>query len=149
MSNDEKVTKRLISVLEDGSKGFTDAAEHLTKSSEPQLAATFGRYADQRATFAAELSTLAAEYGDNIHESGSVAGALHRGWINIKDALTGSSPEAVLGAARTGENHTVEEFDEALAEDLSPTLKAIIVRQADAVQAARDTVASLKLAADQ
>lgn len=148
MSNDEKVTKHLISVLQDGSEGFTNAAEHLSRSSEPDLAGTFVRYADQRAAFAEELRTLAAEYGDEVHESGSMTGALHRGWTNIKDALTGSSPEAVLGAARTGEDHAVEEYDEALAEDISPTLKTVIARQADAVQAARDTVASLKLAAN-
>lgn len=46
----------------------------------------------------------------------------------VKDALTGSSPEAILGAARTGEDHAVETFDDALGEDVSPILKQIVTR---------------------
>ena len=147
MSNDEKVTKGLISVLEDGADGFTKAAEKLTDTNDAQLASTFQRFAAQRTQFSQELRRLASSYGDSIHESGSVVGAMHRGWLAVKDALSGSSAEGVLDAARQGEDHAVSEYDEALAADISPTLKDIIARQAAAVRAARDEVAALKVQA--
>ena len=147
MSKDEAVTKHLISVLEDGADGFTKAAERLTQSNEPGLASTFQRFSGQRSGFANELREIAAQYGDQIHDSGSIAGALHRGWISVKDMLSGSDAEAVLGAARTGEDHAVSEFEDALEEDTSPELKAVISRQAADVRAARDEVAALQVQA--
>jgi len=143
MSTDEAVTKDLIETLEDGAEGFAKAAEKLAESDDPTLAETFRRYSDQRASFSSELRELAKDYGDNIEESGSAAGTLHRGWITLKDALTGSSPHAVLEAAETGENHAVKEYEKALDADISPTLHAVVARQGAEVTAAHDKIRSL------
>ncbi len=143
MSTDEAVTKDLIETLEDGKEGFAKGAEKLAESDDPSLAETFRRYSDQRAKFSSELQALATDYGDDVEESGSAAGALHRGWLTLKDALTGSNPHAVLQAAETGEDHAVKEYDKALSADLSPTLHAVVVRQSAEVKAAHDEIRSL------
>ncbi|MEZ5257074.1 MAG: PA2169 family four-helix-bundle protein [Ilumatobacteraceae bacterium] len=104
MSNDAQVTKKVIEVLEDGKLGFADAADKLADSDRADLAPTFRKFSEQRATFAGELERLAAAYGDDIDESGSVKGTLHRGWMAVKDALSGSDPDGVLDAAEQGED---------------------------------------------
>lgn len=143
MSNDEAVSKDLIQTLEDGKEGFAKGAEKLDDSDASDLASTFRRFSDQRSAFSAELRELANDYGDDIHESGSVAGALHRGWMSLKDALAGSGPNGVLEAAEQGEDHAVKEYEKALSEDISPTLRSVVERQASEVKAAHDQVRAL------
>ena len=143
MSTDARVTKDLIETLQDGEDGFAKVADEVTDSDTPDLGSTMRGFSQQRARFRAELEELAKSYGDDIDESGSAAGAVHRGWIALKDALTGSSPKAVLKAAEKGEEHAVSEYDKALQEDISPTLREVVTRQRSEILAARDQVKAL------
>ena len=147
MSVDESVTKDLIETLENGKEGFAKGAEKLEGTTSPESATLFRQLSEQRSRFSAELRELAKDYGDNIHQSGSVAGALHRGWMSLKDALTGSDPDGVIKAACTGEDHAVEEYKKAAEADLSPTLRSVVQRQMTEVVAARDRVRALVKAA--
>ncbi len=147
MSIDEKVTKDLIQTLEDGTNGFRSAAEKLSDSDRADLAARFMAFSAERAQFADELRTIAATYGDQIKESGSVTAAAHRGWMAVKDALTGSNPSGVLDVAEQGEDHAVSEYRKALDQDISPELRSVIQRQFMSVQSTHDEVKSLQLQA--
>ena len=100
MSVDEKVTAELVETLKDGEAGFERAAASVEKEDVP-LAQLLRDLSAQRAGFAAELQAMAANYGDDVDEDGTVAGTLHRGWIALKDAVTGSSTSTVLKAALT------------------------------------------------
>ncbi len=120
------------------------AAERLTKDGKSDLAATFERYSAQRREFYDSLQEMAQSYGDDISESGTVAGAIHRGWLTLTDAITGSDPTAVLDAAQQGEDHAIGEYEKALTEDLSAELRSVVESQAEAVRAARDDVRSLR-----
>ena len=146
MSTDEETTQDLIQVLEDGKDGFAKGAAKLSKSDRPELATVFQRYSEQRSTFVDELRQLAVAYGDDMKEKGSVAGAVHRGWMSVKDAMSGDDPSGVLETAEQGEDHAKGEFDKALERDLSPTLRAVVERQAAAVHAAHDEVRRLRAA---
>ena len=140
MSTDERVTKDLVQTLEDGKIGFESAAEKLADSNSPELAATFWQFSAQRGVFAGELREIAATYGDDADESSSVAGAVHRGWMAVKDALSGSDPGGVLDAAEQGEDHAVNEYRKALDADISTGLRTVLERQFVDVRAAHDTV---------
>lgn len=144
MSNDRKVTTDLIQTLEDGKKGFTEAADKLADTNRADLAPKFRELAEERAKFSAELETMAAAYGDDIDEDGSVLAAAHRGWMSLKDALAGSDPDGVLDAAEQGEDHAVSEYEKALEADISENLRQAIQRQFVAVQAAHDDVKRLR-----
>jgi uncharacterized protein (TIGR02284 family) len=146
MSTDEKVTKDLIQTLEDGTKGFASAAEKLESDDRADIAGRFRSFSTERAKFADELRSMAASYGDQIEESGSVAAAVHRGWMAVKDKLAGSDPDGVLDAAEQGEDHAVAEFRKALDEDLSPELRVVVQRQYTSVQATHDEVKTLQSA---
>jgi len=144
MSTDEEVAKDLIETLEDAEEGFRKGAEKLAESEQPELAATFREFSQQRATFSSELKSMAASYGDRIEESGSVAAAVHRGWMSLKDALSGSDPKGVLDVAEQGEDHAVKVYTKALEADISDGLRAVVMRQSSAVKAAHDKVRSLR-----
>jgi uncharacterized protein (TIGR02284 family) len=144
MSTDEAVTKDLIETLEDGKEGFAKAADKLADSDSPELGTLFREYSNQRATFSAELQELAKDYGDQINESGSVAATLHRGWMSLKDALSGSDPEGVLDAAESGEDHAIKEYEKALEADISAGLRSVVQRQATEVKAAHDKVRAMR-----
>ena len=91
---------------------------------------------------------MAAAYGDDIDESGSVKGTIHRGWMAVKDALSGSDPDGILDAAEQGEDHAVDSYKKALDEDISPDLKDVLRRQMGTVQATHDQVKALRNATD-
>jgi uncharacterized protein (TIGR02284 family) len=146
MSVDSQVARDLIETLQDGRTGFADAADKLEATNRAEWATTLRRFSAQRADFAAELEKLGAAYGDDVHEDGSVAAKVHRGWMAVKDKLSGSDADGVLDAAVSGENHTVSEYDEALAKDLSVDLREVVARQAAAVKAAREEITALQTA---
>jgi len=147
MSADAKVAKELVETLKDGETGFATAADKLADSDHPEWVTTLRRLGEQRASFVEEIVALGHEYGDDVDEKGSVLAAAHRGWLSVKDALTGSDPSGVLGAAVTGEDHTVSGYEKALEDDdLSDGFRALVQRQHGEVVAARDEVKALQTA---
>ena len=146
MSDDEKVAKDLVETLKDGERGFAAAAEKLRDSDRAEWATTLQRLAEQRAGFRREIVEMGHEYGEDVDESGSVAASLHRGWISLKDALTGDDAGSVLGAAVTGEDHAVSEYEKGLEKDLSAGFRELVTRQHASIVAARDEVKALQIA---
>jgi uncharacterized protein (TIGR02284 family) len=144
MSTDAQVAKDLVETLKDGRQGFTAAADTLRDSDRPELAATMQRLAEQRAQFATEIVDLGHDYGDDVDASGSAGGALHRGWLKVKDAVTGDDAGSVLGAAVSGEDHAVGEYEKALGADLSDGFRTVVQRQHSSIVAARDEVMRLQ-----
>ena len=138
------VLEDLIETLEDGRKGFEQAAEKLRDDGHPDIAETMASFSSQRGQFSAELRMAANTMGHQIKEEGSAAGALHRGWMTLKDALTGDDAHAILSAAETGEDHAVSEYRDALSKQLPGDLEGIISRQAIEVENAHDTVRTLR-----
>ncbi len=144
MSDDEKVAKELVETLRDGERGFASAAEKLRDSDRAEWASVLERLSEQRAGFRREIVDLGHDYGDDVDESGSAAASLHRGWIALKDALSGDDAGSVLAAAATGEDHAVSEYESALEKDLSDGFREVVTRQHAAVVAARDEVKALQ-----
>src|ERR687887_1942930 len=88
------VIDELIETLKDGQEGFKQAAESV---SDPKLKSLFRDYSDQRSRFATALQSEARRHGETDPEtSSSATGALHRGWINLKSAITGGDQRAIL-----------------------------------------------------
>jgi uncharacterized protein (TIGR02284 family) len=143
-STDEKITKDLIETLEDGKVGFGKAADKLEADGRGDIARQFRGYADQRGQFAQELRDLAAQYGDQIDEDSSLLGALHRGWMSIKDAVSGDDAQGVLDAAEQGEDHAKAEYADALKADISAHLRVVVERQATQVELVHDEVKALR-----
>jgi len=146
MSDDEQVARELVETLTDGERGFATAAERLRDSDRFEWAVTLERFSEQRADFRREIVALGHKYDDDVDASGTAAAALHRGWISLKDALTGDDVGRVLAAAGTGEDDAVSEYEKALDQDLSSGFRELVTRQHAAVVAARDEVKALEAA---
>ncbi len=138
----------IIETLEDGRKGFEKGADKLEQDGHPDLAGTFRKYAEQRGHYSAELRELASRKGIDIDESGSMAGALHRGWLALKDAVAGDDPVGVLAAAEQGEDHAVSEYEKALdgaaAVELDTDVRETLAHQLAGVRAAHDEVRAMR-----
>lgn len=147
MTDDNSVAKELVETLRDGEQGYASAADKVRDSDKAQWAATLDKLSEQRAGFRREIVELGHEYAEDVDQSGTAAAALHRGWIALKDAVTGDDAGSVLGAAVTGENHAVSEYEKALQADLSDGFREVVTRQHAAVVAARDEIKSLQGAA--
>lgn len=107
--------KGLINIVNDGKEGYESASE-ATDSKE--LKAVFLKYAAQRAAYAVELKNHLAQHGGNSdNEEGGVLGALHRTWIDIKQAFSSREDTAILEAIETGENAALEKYDKVLEDD--------------------------------
>ncbi|MFW5472813.1 PA2169 family four-helix-bundle protein [Knoellia sp. CPCC 206450] len=146
MSDDEKAAEELVETLRDGERGYADAAKKLRDSDRAEWASVLETFAGQRAEFRREIVALGHQYGDDVDESGTAAAAVHRGWIALKDALTGDDAGSVLGAVVTGEDHAVSEYEKALEKDLSAGFRDVVSRQHRSVVAARDEVKALQTA---
>lgn len=108
--------KGLVNIVNDGKEGYQSAAD-ATDSIE--LKALFLKYAAQRAGYALELKAhIVLHGGDSENEDGGILGALHRTWIDIKQALSSKEDIAILSAVETGEKAAIEKYDKAL-EDYS------------------------------
>lgn len=84
----------LISILEDGKLGYTNAAEHVE---DLIIKADFLEYARERALFIVELQDQINKLGKSTDTSGGgPLGALHRTWIDIKSSFTGGDTEAII-----------------------------------------------------
>lgn len=133
----------LIETLKDGQEGFRAASEDIGSS---ELKTLFSKYSLQRAQFAGELQEAVITLGDHDPEdSGSVAGAIHRGWIDLKAALMSKDEHAVLAECERGEDVAVAAYRKALEEeDLPANIRAIVQKQATEVKAAHDKVRNLR-----
>jgi uncharacterized protein (TIGR02284 family) len=143
MSVDQSVTQDLVKIAEDGAEGYAKAAKQIADSDRSDLAPTFTRFSEQRASFSAELATLAATYGDAVKETGTTAATLHRGWMAIRDAVTGSGPDSVLKTAVQGEDHAIEAYEKALRENISADTRTVAQRQLAEIMMARAEVQRL------
>jgi uncharacterized protein (TIGR02284 family) len=102
----------LISILEDGKLGYTDAAEHVENES---MKANFFIYARERSLFIVEIQDEINKLGKSTDESGGGAlGILHRTWIDIKSTFTGGDAEAIINACITGEEAAIEKYKMAI-----------------------------------
>lgn len=142
MKDQNKTIEDLIETLKDGQEGFKQAAESVK---DPQLKSLFEEYSRQRARFAIELRTQAQSPDERDSKmSGSAAGALHRGWINLKSALTSGDDHAILAECERGEDSAVSTYQDALEKPLSANIADIVRRQYVAIQEAHNRMRSLR-----
>lgn len=135
------VLNDLIENAKDGQFGFMKCAERVKSL---QLRETLNRRATDCQQAVAELQSLVVQYGGEPAEHGTVAGALHRGWVTLKDALTLDSDHAVLEECERGEDAALARYRKALKAELPADVRAVISRQMAGAQANHDQVKMLR-----
>lgn len=132
------LTKTVIQILNDGSRGFADIGEHLK---DPAAKEFFIRESGTRADFATELEATAGVTED---VGGTVAGSVHRAWGDLKAKL-GGGDHTLLETAEQGEDAVKKAYEEALSsDDVTAEVKAILRDQQPSIQASHDQVKAFR-----
>ena len=149
MKYSEEVSERLNELLEknyDAEKGYKFAAEHIKNE---KLKAFFTERAKERYDFGHELKAEIRNFGENPEKGTSLAGDVHRTWMNLKTALAGNKEEAVLEEAIRGEEIAVEEYEKILKDsNIPPSTQNVLLKQKNAIVASLNEVKSLELQYD-
>jgi uncharacterized protein (TIGR02284 family) len=145
MSNQDDaidVLEKLIETCRDGQNGYRDAAEHIKS---PEIRSWFNEQSLQRAQFAGELENFVQRLGKRDPDrEGSVSGAIHRKWFELKEKISGSD-ESVLSEVERGEDNAKHTYEEALQdEDLPADARVIVERQAQSIFTAHDRAKLLR-----
>ena len=87
-AGDTTALNTLIGTLLDSVDGYQKAAADTENS---RYAEMFNARARERQQAVTKLQAAVARLGGNPEDDGTTAGAIHRGWINLKEAVVGLS----------------------------------------------------------
>jgi uncharacterized protein (TIGR02284 family) len=121
----------LIQTCRDGERGFRYAANH---AASPDVKALFLEIATQRQQFVEALLPHAHRLGGEAEADGSVVGALHRGWMTVRDTLAPHDDGAIIREAERGERAALTAYEEALKSLLPPESRDLIESQRAHIQ---------------
>ena len=135
------VLNDLVETCRNGHQGYLQAAEHVK---DPALRTIFNQFATERASCAAELENEIIRLGKHDPDrKGTTAGALHRTWLSLKDAL-GGGDDGILNSVEAAEDHAKKQYEDATKADLPNDIREIVSRQAARVFAAHDRIRDLR-----
>ena len=136
-----EVLEQLVETCRDGQNGYRDAAEHIKNSG---IRNWFNQQSLERAQFAGELESHVQRLGKaDPDRTGSISGALHRKWFELKEKISGSD-ESVLAEVERGEDNAKHNYEEALKKELPADVRTIVARQAQSIYAAHDHARMLR-----
>lgn len=131
----EDLVNNLQGLLEknyDAEKGYKEA---MIKAEGEFLTEYLKNRAALRNRFATELSDVILKLNETPIASGSTEGTLHRTWMNIKEALSSDSDEAIMEEVIRGEKDSIEEYKESLDKNFYPPhITSMITNQMIEVQ---------------
>lgn len=137
------ILNSLIGTCKDGQEGFRIAAENINDDQE--LKTLLNQYSLQRAKFAAELQTQARNFGElDPERESSMAGSIHRGWINLKSAVSNRDKRGILAECERGEDVAVAEYKKAVEAGLPVPLNGIIQSQSQEIIVAHNRIRFLR-----
>ena len=140
------VINDLIEINNDRVAGFEKVIADINDENV-DLKALFQKYATQSRKYGLELAALVGDASE-VETGNSVAGTLHRAWIDVKSLFGGSDRASILSEAERGEDAIKKAYKEALSGgELPSSAMETVTTQAQGVQAAHDEVKALRDAA--
>src|SRR5688500_12445603 len=98
----------LIGTLIDSIQGYQKAA---ADTSNARFAEMFNARAQERQQALTKLQAAVARLGGNPEDDGTTAGAVHRGWMNLKEAVLGQDDETIVKTVEEGEDYLKAKFE--------------------------------------
>lgn len=141
MTSTTKILNGLIETSVDGEKGFRKAAED-AKSAE--LKGLFSERASECAQAVLELRAEVTRIGGEPEGHGSIAGALHRGWVAVKASVTSNDDLAVLEEVERGEDAAKKNYRDALSQNLPNEIRVLVEKQYQGVLRNHDRIRDLR-----
>lgn len=132
----------LTATLIDSIAGYRDAAEHAESGRFQEL---FRGFADDRSKAAEGLRAQVTALGGNAEDDGSILGKAHRGFLDLKSAITGRDDKAIVNEVERGEDYLKEKFEMALKDgELSPESRTVVEAAYQSVRQGHDQMSDLK-----
>jgi uncharacterized protein (TIGR02284 family) len=146
MANNPTISElnRLIRICLDGEAGFLVVSESVRNRG---LKALFKTFAQQRAQFADRLQEEVKGLGGKPRTEGSGLASIHRGWINIKTAMTigqFGTENVALSESSRGERTAVRTYERVLSGPLPAEVKAVVQEQFEQVQSVSTQILQLQ-----
>src|SRR5262245_52618965 len=115
----QKLAASALSALQDLSASSHDSEQGYRRSaqdaSDSDLKQQFEQLANERSSMAAELDRLIRQHGgEPIWKEGSLTGAAHRMWMDLRTALSNNDRQVILEEVARGESAAEEAYDNAL-----------------------------------
>jgi uncharacterized protein (TIGR02284 family) len=133
----EETLRDVIQSLIDGQEGFRKIGGHLT---DETLRKYFAAESLKRAQFRGDLEELLYQEGvHDVKEKGTVSGAIHRTWGDIKAHL-GGGDHTLLETAEAGEDEAKKAYRKALERELPLPIKQHLTTQYAHIQSSHDYV---------
>lgn len=142
LDKDIKTLNSLIATTIDSIDGYHESAKDAESSRFSQM---FNDRAAERREVLTKLQAEVGRLGGKPEDDGTAAAAAHRGFVNLKSAVTGQDDQAVINEVERGEDHIKEKFESALKDDdLSPETRAVIQQCYTSVKQGHDEMSRLK-----
>ncbi len=138
------VLQDLIEINNDRVAGFEKVLADINDENI-DLKALFQEYAAQSRKFSQELTAVTAVRGGEPETGNSVAGTLHRAWIDVKALFGGSDRESILNEAERGEDAIKKAYETAVTDgNLGGEALSLVTRQAQEIRSAHDKIKALR-----
>ncbi|WP_113663210.1 ferritin-like domain-containing protein [Pedobacter nanyangensis] len=138
------VLNELIELNNDRIAGFEKVLSDIDDQNL-DLKELFQEYAAQSRRFSQELTAIVAARAGEPETGNSVAGTLHRAWIDVKALFGGSDRESILSEAERGEDAIKKAYHTAIADGgLTGEALEKVTDQSRSIQKAHDTVKALR-----
>lgn len=143
-SHDIDVVNTLIATTLDSVKGFREAAEDTKDASRSQF---FREMSEERSRVASDMQAHVRSLGGDPRTESSNAGALHRTWLNVREAITGNDDETVIREVENGEDYIKGKFETALQDDdLSVETRGLLEKCMTSIRKGHDRASAMKQA---
>jgi uncharacterized protein (TIGR02284 family) len=137
------VVNRLIEVCHDGERGYAAASQALP-ADDMLLKSELAQYGRQRKEFAADLEAELAQFGEEPVGHGTISAALHRGWMNLKQAMTANQRGVILAECERAEDAALAAYREAMSTAMPSPIDSLVETQYEALKRVHDRVRMLR-----
>ncbi|MGI9649940.1 PA2169 family four-helix-bundle protein [Chryseobacterium sp. RLHN22] len=119
----------LLNITNDRIKGFTKVEDKVWDS-YPALKLDYDQMVRESKVMRADLIDLINERGGEVDDTSTIAGALHRGWIDVKNSFSGDHAESTIQNVIFGEKAAINSYQEALQNgNLCPQSTIVVANQ--------------------
>ena len=131
---------QILDTLEDAHAGYQVAAQGIK---DMKVKRALGQIALERKGFCEAVRTDLVRLGAAPPRHGTFKGALHRGWIQLKE-LGHATPATILEECSRGEAASIRIFKDALEKDLRSDVRQTVALQLERITAARERILELR-----
>lgn len=133
--------QKVIAINLDSCKGFRAAAEQVENAS---VAGLFRVCADERETMAQECQAIVGANAEVPEDDGSLIGAAHRWWLNVRGTIQDGDEHAVLAEAERGEDAIKHLYEKVLEQHPASAVHDVLQKQYASVKARHDQIRDMR-----